>query len=183
MMVFSVLFAGDVRQPLASHAITVRYEGPVVTSLNWVCGLDIALHSIFSTSHKVPYSSGFLGLDRAPLSELFLGTPAPWFDELTSDENLFNAAHTPLQRFDRAMLLGTGRAGSVASHYRRFGAKSRAQFWEGYCDRWCVQSLNPDLAGHLDHHVLYHGIFFSIAELRSLATYFGKACDTLGLWS
>ncbi|KAJ4462775.1 hypothetical protein PAPYR_798 [Paratrimastix pyriformis] len=145
---------------LSNDELIVNREGYCNHTLSWV-----------------PYSSGYLSMKDSPLNKPYLGTPYTRFrdlDTLSPAQNL-----SVVERFDLAMELGTGRPGRLEQKYTRVGKKKTPQFWEGLCDRWSAQALNPILAPFLKNHILYKGLFFSIAEQRALATAVGATRKTI----
>ncbi len=50
----------------------------------------------------------------------------------------------------------------------------------GYCDRWAYAALDPEIASRVNQPVFFHGVYFSTAELRGIASYLGRADENWG---
>lgn len=116
------------------------------------------------------YSAGYLAMRDAPLAR-HLGSDLPASTIVRRPQN-----DAPTRKFDAAF--AAARPGTSVSLTRRYdeeGIDPGAHGWEGFCNRWSYSALDPKVAARVNQPLAYKGSFFSIAELRGLASFLGDS--------
>lgn len=155
-----------------ANAVVKIEHGPNAMALEDDKAFIVAPGSWKADINRRGYSAGYLTLNEGPLLSA-LGTAGPASKLFPTEANRGNAALSAVERFDAAFQAATGQPGSLTERYRREGYKSDARGWEGFCERWSIMSLDPVIGPKLNEPRVYKGEYFSIADQRGLATFFG----------
>ena len=119
------------------------------------------------------FSAGYLRARNGPLLTS-LGTPQTPSKVALSEARKVESHLSAVERFDLAFKHAKGVSGSLTERYRVEGSRPHAQGWEGYCNRWALASLDPEVGPKLNEARVYQGVYFSIADQRGLATFLGE---------
>jgi hypothetical protein len=118
------------------------------------------------------YSAGYLAHYRGRL-QAPLGTAVPESHVLGPESRAANLGSGPA-KLDAVFARIHGEPGRLAARYMRDGYDPRVPTWYGFCDRWAATALSAEVMGRVDEPLAFAGAFFSVAELRGLATYLGR---------
>lgn len=121
---------------------------------------------------KRGYSAGFLSHKKGPLARQALGSTPPRSSIVPIAEP-GAARRSAVSKMDALLGRSPYSETSLTQSYLKRGYREHAAMWEGFCDRWSAAALEPRIASKVNEPRLYKGVYFSIAELRGLASYLG----------
>jgi hypothetical protein len=155
-----------------SNAVVKVEHGPDAMTLNDDKAFIVAPGGWKADIKRRGYSAGYLKMNEGPLLQP-LGTREPISKTVLSQARQKTAPLSVVERFDAAFQEATGQTGTLTERYRREGYKTDAGGWEGFCERWSIMALDPDVGHKLNDARIYKGAYFSIADQRGLATFMG----------